>query len=167
MAGARRSPRSPLRHLDHVRVLKGSTSRLASPPCPLPPRPIYPFSSSPSTPRERERETFVAATMVVGRRSIIRPSGCRGVAPLVPHVCDTSGGMNPGRAALNSSPELAPRLYSALRRGLLLPVVRKLGKSPHRVCLCILSALRQLIELRVLVGPEITTPSMALPLGAG
>jgi hypothetical protein len=69
-------------------------------------------------------------------------------------------------ATVNYSPELAPRLCSALRRGLLLPVVRTLGKSPH-VRLCLLFALRQLIELRVLVGSEITAPSMAPPLGAG
>jgi hypothetical protein len=161
--GSMEIARSPLRH-----VLKGSTSRLASP------------SLSPTFATYLPLFQFAIDTERKGERDLHRPhhgswpsfhnqdlEWCRGVAPLVPHVCDTSGGTNPGRVALNSSLELAPRLCSALRHGLLLPVVRTLGKSPHRVRLCLLFVLRQLIELRVLVGPEITVPSMAPPLGAG
>jgi hypothetical protein len=136
------------------------SSYLRDPTTPLPVRHRH---------REKGRERDLRRRHHCGRPSFHnRALGCcRDVALLIPHVGGTSRGTNFGGAALNSSPELAPSLCSALRRGLLLPVVRTLGKSPHRVCLCLLFALRQLIELRVLVGPEITAPSMAPPLGAG
>jgi hypothetical protein len=81
-------------------------------------------------------------------------------------VCDHSGGTNSGRAALNSSSELAPGPCSALRRGLPLPVVYMPGNSPHRVRLGLLVALCQLIDRGVLVGPDFTAPSMAPPWGS-
>jgi hypothetical protein len=61
-------------------------------------------------------------------------------------VCDHSGGTNSGRAALNSSSELAPGPCSALHRGLPLPVVYTPGKSPHCVRLGLIVALCQLID---------------------
>jgi hypothetical protein len=120
----------------------------------LPSRPNYPSASLPSTPRERESERDLRRRHRCGRPSFhIRALGCcRGVAPLIPHVVGTSRGTDFGGAALDSSPELAPSRCSALRRGLLLPVARTLGKSLHRARLCFLFAWLQLIERGSLSG---------------
>lgn len=139
-----------MKQLGHVRVLKGGEHVRArlSLLILLPSRPNYPSASLPSTPRERESERDLRRRHRCGRPSFhIRALGCcRGVAPLIPHVVGTSRGTDFGGAALDSSPELAPSRCSALRRGLLLPVARTLGKSPHRARLCFLFAWLQLIE---------------------